>query len=120
MKNNAAHEALVRELLLNLSSLKLGRFWKNPRGVAMTRRGQVMTFGIDGQADISGILIGGYRAEVEAKTGQGKLGNDQINFKNMIQNWNGFYHEARDVDGTIQALKAFLANRTPPNLFYTK
>lgn len=77
----------------------------------MTRRGQVMTFGTDGQADITGILRGGYRAEIEAKTGQGKLNADQIRFREMILTWNGFHSEARNVEQVIEEIKCFLKNK---------
>lgn len=109
--HNAAHEKLVVDLLIHLNSLELGRFWKNPRGVAMTKAGRVVTFGVPGQADISGLLIGGYRSEIEAKTGSGKLEPDQIKFQEMILNWGGFYHEARDVVSTEKAIRDYLHNK---------
>jgi hypothetical protein len=109
--NNQAHQNLVRELLLKLNSLQIGRFWNNPRGVAMTRSGTVMEFGVPGQGDISGILIGGYRAEIEGKTGSGRLSKEQIAFKNMIFIWGGIYIEARNIEDTVQALHSFLQNK---------
>lgn len=115
MANNEAHEKLVRDILLELSKLKIGRFWKNPRGVAMTRRGQIMTFGIPGQADISGILNGGFRAEIEVKTGSGNLKSDQINFKEMIETWGGFYFVARDLESTISSIYSFLSSKNSPS-----
>lgn len=106
--HNQAHEKLVQDLLLDLSSLEIGRFWKNPRGVAHTARGQFMTFGVPGQADISGILLGGWRAEIEVKTGTGRLSKEQINFLNMIQKWGGFAYEARNLFLTREAIFHFL------------
>lgn len=83
----------------------------------MTRRGQVMTFGIDGQADISGILIGGHRAEIEVKTGSGRLKEDQIKFRDMILTWQGFHHQARNVDDTVSSILEFIQNKKAASNF---
>lgn len=77
----------------------------------MTRAGNVMEFGIPGQADVSGILDGGYRAEIEVKTGSGRLSKEQIAFKTMIEVWGGFYFECREMEALKSSITHFLKNK---------
>src|SRR5690606_23226878 len=55
-------------------------------------------FGVNGQADISGIIRpSGRRLEIEVKTGTGKLREEQVNFKRMIDHYGGLHIELRDL-----------------------
>lgn len=65
-----------------------------------------MTFGIDGQADITGILKNGRRLEVEIKTGNAKQSEEQILFQKMIEANNGLYIiVCNDCAQLVQALE---------------
>ena len=100
----AEHQVLVRCLLKELSASKLCRVWAQNTGTAF-RDGRTIHFGIYGGADISGITIDGKRLEVEVKTGKAKQSEQQKRFENMINEHNGIYIVARDVETTMQELK---------------
>lgn len=86
------------------------RLWRNNRLVARVpmRRGgtRIVSAGVDGQADLSGIIIGGIRLEVEIKAGRDQQNPAQENFQAMIENLGGIYIVARDVE-TCMSFIAF-------------
>jgi hypothetical protein len=61
-------------------------------------------FGVPGQADISGILVGGRRLEIEVKGPTGRMSDQQRKFRAMIECFGGLYILARSVDDVTQAL----------------
>jgi hypothetical protein len=66
--------------------------------------------GIDGQADISGIIgsggiLHGCRLEIEVKVGDDKQRESQIAFMKMIEERGGVYIIARDFDATMKELE---------------
>lgn len=75
------------------------RVWRNNCG----RAGRVL-FGVPGQADISGLLLGGRRLEIEVKSRRGVQSKEQIAFKGMIESMGGLYVLARSVDDVKNAL----------------
>lgn len=96
------------------------RVWRNNRvnalAVAPNGKRRYIKAGINGQADISGIIGGagsGRRLEVEVKTGRDKQRKDQISFMHMIVRAGGCYIIARDVDRCLADLEpwAGLGNR---------
>ena len=116
------HSKLVNQTLLEIGK----RFpdvvaWKNHTGQAFTpgsvtdalnciinggtfkdARGMLtpIRFGIVGQADISGIFKpSGRRLEIEVKTGEGRLSDEQQNFRAMIEAYGGIHIELRDLKG---------------------
>lgn len=58
---------------------------------------RMMSYGVKGQADITGINKAGQRIEIECKTGKGKLSKEQENFQHMIIKSNGIYLECRSI-----------------------
>jgi len=78
------------------------RAWRNNRGVARFD-GRVVSFGINGQADISGIVMGGRRLEIETKHTT-KPSEDQLNFAAMIRRFGGLYILARSVEDVAKGL----------------
>ncbi len=54
-------------------------------------------FGTPGQADISGIVDGGIRLEIECKSETGRLRADQMAFKHMIDRFGGWYCVVRSL-----------------------
>lgn len=79
------------------------RLWRANVGVA--RIGcRVVRFGVPGQADLTGILPGGRRLEIEAKSPDGVQTQDQRNYQLMIERFGGLYVLARSVDDVRRAL----------------
>lgn len=56
-----------------------------------------MKFGVDGCGDVSGIVIGGLRLEIEVKSDTGRQSEAQKNFQSMVEAFGGLYILARDV-----------------------
>lgn len=101
----ACHNEMVNQILVACSATNLGRFWRQETGAAF-RKGQAMIYyGILGGGDISGILRGGRRVEIEVKTGKGVLRESQINFRAMIEAFDGLYVLARSVDDAVSAIR---------------
>lgn len=89
------------------------RLWRANCGAAETATGRIIKFGIKGQADLSGILPGGIRLEIEVKTATGRQSADQRAFGEMIKRWGGVYVLARSVADVETALAPFLDTRRP-------
>ena len=85
------------------------RVWRNNRVDAMAigkggkpRRIQA---GIDGQADISGIIgPWGVRLEIEVKAGKDRLRESQLSFAEMIMKHGGAWCVCEDVETTLNFL----------------
>lgn len=116
--SNAAHTALVNELEIELSRLPYVRTWKQVRGLFYQIRwdsnGKVVSTqpvqtGIDGMADLGGILTRwdglGLVLQVEAKTGGGIQNKDQIAWENMTRTRGGIYILARSVQETLDQVE---------------
>jgi hypothetical protein len=105
MAQNEAHELLVRNLLVALSATKLCMVWRQDTGAAY-RNDRLIRYGLIGSADISGILIGGKRLEIECKTGRAVQTEGQINFQKMIMKMGGIYILARDVISVVKKIQS--------------
>lgn len=68
----------------------------------------VIQFGIKGQADLTGILPGGTRLEIEVKSSKGKQRKDQKVFGNMIEKKGGLYVLAKSTGDVADAIDSFL------------
>ena len=71
-------------------------------------QGKWVSFGVPGQADLSGILPGGIRLEVEVKTASGKQSEDQQRWQRMIEKFGGVYVLARSVEDVWAAVRKYL------------
>lgn len=94
-----AHSDLVNTMLLQLSKIPGCRCWKNATGAYQTDDGSWIKYGIEGSADITGIILMGrfgIRLEIECKTGSGKQREAQINYEKMIKSLGGIYIVARE------------------------
>jgi hypothetical protein len=81
------------------------RLWRTNVGVA--RMGQrVVSFGIRGQADLTGIVPDGRRLEIEVKTATGRQTAEQKAFQDMIERFHGVYILARSVEDVRRELAA--------------
>jgi hypothetical protein len=63
-----------------------------------------MRFGIPGQGDITGMLRGGKRLEIECKSDRGKLRDDQVEFGQAVNGGGGLYIVVRSVDELVRGL----------------
>ena len=86
------------------------RIWRQNTGVAKFG-GRVVRFGVPGQADLTGMLPGGRRLEIEAKSATGRQTKDQKRFQAMIEKFGGLYVLARSVEDVWAALKASAAKQ---------
>jgi hypothetical protein len=81
------------------------RLWRNNSGVASTRDGsRFVRFGVPGQADLSGILKGGRRVELEVKTAAGRVSPQQQAFGEMVSRYGGLYAVVRCVEDAVAAV----------------
>lgn len=104
MAQNEKHELLIKQLMVALSATGVCRVWKQNTGKAY-RDGRWISFGIVGGGDITGILLGGRRIEIECKTGGAKQHEEQRNFGEVIRKMGGIYIVARDVETVVKYIK---------------
>jgi hypothetical protein len=83
------------------------RVWRNNTGVAKYRC-RTVRFGVTGQADITGILPGGIRLEIEVKAADGVQSQAQKDFAAMIRQMGGVYVLARSVEDVWRAVERFV------------
>lgn len=88
------------------------RLWRMNTGKAQFGAA-VVTFGVKGQADLSGILPGGRRLEIEVKAPGKYQTQDQKNYQTMIESFGGIYIVARSVADVARVLEPILNN--PPD-----
>lgn len=92
----------MQAILLTFGNRDDLRIWRNNCGVA--RRGkQLIRFGVPGQADISGIMQGGRRLEIECKAGTRQT-KEQRAFQAMIERFGGLYVLAKSTDDVAKVL----------------
>lgn len=93
------HGELLNHILLKISEdfPESVRAWKNNSG-AIKVDGRFVKFGVSGQADITGIIEGGKRLEIEVKVGKDYQKKDQKNYDRMITKFGGVYILARDYE----------------------
>lgn len=92
------------------------RLWRANVGVARIggpRRagGRVVRFGLPGQADLTGILPGGVRLEIEVKGPDGRQTAEQHAFQQVIERFGGVYVLARSVDDVWAAIGSYLRDQ---------
>jgi len=75
--------------------------WRQNTGVSRRH----IRFGRNGAADITGILRGGRRLEIETKTATGKQSDAQVEFQAEIERMGGLYILARSVEDVATALE---------------
>ena len=85
----------------------LGLFvWRQNTGKARDpRTGAVIAFGLPGQGDITGVLPGGRRLEIECKTAHGRLTPEQRAFGDRVVALGGLYVMARNVRDTVELVR---------------
>lgn len=102
MNNTIPHQKLVDDILFHVGSKPWARCWVRVVGFDSSRN---IRYGIVGETDIDGIIIGGRRLCIEVKTGSGKLSRDQKTFRMVMENFGALYIEARDTDGLVSIVR---------------
>ena len=80
-----------------------------PAALLAARR--VVRYGVEGGADLSGILADGRRLEVEVKSEKGKQSEQQESFGEMIGRFRGVYLVARSADEAEAAVEEVMRGR---------
>ena len=101
---------LTAAILAGITERSGGRAWRNNRidAMAVGRGGKmrrVIAAGINGQADITGILRDGRRIEIEIKIGHDKQSPVQLAFAAMIEDHHGVYIVARDLEQCLACIE---------------
>lgn len=79
------------------------RVWRQNTGA--TKIGsRFLRFGHTGQADITGILRGGRRLEIEVKAEGGRVSPEQAEFGRMVEEFGGLYILAYSLDDVMERL----------------
>lgn len=100
------HQELVDKILLALARSGRARVWKNVvgRGRALHDPKRIISFGLVGSCDITGIRDDGKRIELEVKTGQAVQTVEQIAYGRMISQFHGIHAVCRSVDDALRAV----------------
>lgn len=99
-------------ILLTFATRRDMRLWRANTGVARIGD-RVVRFGVPGQADLTGILPGGVRLEIECKSAIGKQREEQKFYQAMIERFGGVYVIARSVDDVWDAIGGYLGATIP-------
>ena len=88
------------------------RLWRANAGTASfgppgSRR--TVAFGLRGQADLTGILPGGIRLEIEVKGPNGRQSREQKFYQQMIERFGGVYVLAWSVEDVQRAIGDYLS-----------
>ena len=102
-------QSLVRQIMAYLSYVPNLRVWRSNTGAAW-HGDRIVRYGMPGSADISGIVRGGRRLEIEVKSQKGKLSKRQDEFGQMIKKMGGVYLVARSLDDVIRFVEDGGAN----------
>jgi len=100
----ALEAALVHAILATFGADPRLRIWRANTGVAFDAKGRAIRFGVPGAADISGILRGGRRLEIECKSDAGRQSPAQRAWQAMIESHGGLYILAHMVEDVRCAL----------------
>lgn len=90
-------QLIQNEIIRTFGTIPGLRIWRANVGAARLH-GRRVTFGVPGQADLTGILPDGRRLEIEVKAPDGVQSQVQKNYQKMIERYNGVYILARSVD----------------------
>jgi hypothetical protein len=108
MSQPQSESEIQAEILRVLGARPDLRLWRANTGVAFNPRGRAVRFGVPGQADLSGILAGGRRLEIEIKNARGKQTPEQVHFGAMIVRFGGLYIVAHSLHEALTAIEEVL------------
>lgn len=92
-------------ILLEIGSIPWLRVWRNNTGALLDRNGKLVKFGLQGSADILGIMKPqGRFLAIEVKTEKGRQSESQKRFQQMVEDMGGLYILARSPEDVTKAL----------------
>jgi hypothetical protein len=94
---------LQRQILDALATLNGVYVWRQNTGVAKAG-GYRIRFGHVGSGDISGIIRGGRRLEIEVKTEKGEPSEAQLAFGARVNELGGLWFVARSVEDAVNTV----------------
>ena len=104
-----AESELKRDVLLALGARSDCRVWRQNSGLLLSpATGIPVRAGILGCADLSGIVLGGRRLELELKAERGTPSEFQLQFGAMITRYGGLWCVIRSVEDAIAAVEGVL------------
>lgn len=96
---------IQRQILEALALIPGVYAWRNNTG-AIQRMGRFVRFGITGQGDITGVLPGGRRLEIEVKVPKAEPSEEQVKFGARINAAGGLWFVAHSLEEALQAVYA--------------
>lgn len=109
MSTHPSEAEIQAEVLRVLGARPDLRLWRANTGAAIDpSTGRLIRFGVPGQADLSGILAGGRRLEIEIKSARGRQTPHQQFFGAMIVRFGGLYIVAHSLQDALSAIEEVL------------
>ena len=109
MSTHPSEAEIQAEVLRVLGARPDLRLWRANTGAAIDpSTARLVRFGVQGQADLSGILAGGRRLEIEIKSARGRQTPNQKFFGAMIVRFGGLYIVARSLQEALIAIEEVL------------
>jgi hypothetical protein len=104
-------QELTRAIVERLNAIPGVCCWRANAGVSRSG-GRFVRFGVVGQADISGLVRGGKRVELETKLpgGKWKVTAEQLAFGARITDLGGLWAVVRSVDEAVAVVEGALRN----------
>jgi hypothetical protein len=107
MADHKSEQVIQREILDRLVLMPGVYAWRQNCG-SFKIGTRFIRFGMQGSADISGVIRGGRRLEIEVKTKTGRLSEAQELFGARINELGGLWFVARTADEAIQRVQEAL------------
>lgn len=96
---------IQNRILLEIGSIPWLRVWRNNTGALFDRNNKLVKFGLQGSADILGIMKPhGRFLAIEVKTEKGRQSESQKRFQQMVEDMGGLYILARSPEDVTKAL----------------
>lgn len=96
---------IQKQILAEFGALPWLRVWRNNTGALKDQRGQLITYGLKGSADILGLIAPeGRFLAIEVKSEKGRQSESQAAFGKMVEKMGGIYILARSVEDVYRGL----------------
>lgn len=104
---------VMRSILVAVSGLPGGLFWRQNVGVGVAPGKRVIRFGLPGMADIGGIYRGRH-VEIEVKAERGRQSRQQQRWQRAVERAGGVYILARSPHEALAALAQLEVSTSRP------
>lgn len=102
-QNGKIRESDIQSSIIQYLTLKHVFHYRNNTGAFRTERGGFYKFGEVGSPDIICVVLGRFIG-IECKTPTGKLSDNQLDFKERLEEAGGMYIVARSLDDVSKIL----------------